>query len=230
LGLHAGALIANDADEIDLLDAACQRHRVPNTDTLQVLQVCSSQAVTALARTEFSSIPPSAAVPDADDDPASTAAVAHGVAGGCSAPDGGARERDAIAWAESVLDSTEGAGGWCDLFVANAFGQPSSGYTTAYTHYLAMLRAGRVASGDRDVPAGALAFFDATPTDGGGGHVMLSIGDGTFISSDVGPDGGLIHGGRVGITTLELAERSSGAYLGWSWAPESWGGATIEPS
>jgi hypothetical protein len=139
-------------------------------------------------------------------------------------PGDGVREQHAVEWVQDAIGTRRGSGGWCDMFVANAFGASASGYDTAFGHYLAMLDAGSVHLDDPYVPAGALAFFDATASDGWAGHVMLSIGYGQFVSSDVDSDGLLTHYGSVGVTTISLAEQGSGPYLGWSWAPDAWPG------
>lgn len=59
----------------------------------------------------------------------------------------------------------------------------------------------------RSVPTGALAFFSTSSA----GHVMISVGNGQFISND-------IHGnGSYTYTTISQIEKGWGShYLGWS--------------
>lgn len=120
----------------------------------------------------------------------------------------------AIDWAFDQLGqqyqpgSYVGWNGWCDKFVANTYGQSSSGYHTAYDHYLEMLDRDEINT-NRDVPAGAFVFFAPT-LDVTAGHVMLSIGGGEYISTDTTIS-------RVGLDMPGL-----GNYLGWSWPNEEW--------
>ena len=68
--------------------------------------------------------------------------------------------------------------------------------------------------GVRTVPAGGLAFFKGGSS--GFGHVMISLGGGSFASTDVGTDG-RYHAGRYGKTTIATIESSFGeTYLGWT--------------
>jgi hypothetical protein len=93
--------------------------------------------------------------------------------------------------------------GWCDLFVASAYGRKNSGHTTAYKHYQYLLSKGWI-NNSTDVPTGGLAFF--APIKGNSaGHVMISIGNGNFVSS----------GKIVFITTLNIS--GTGKYLGWAY-------------
>ena len=142
---------------------------------------------------------------------------------------GGTREQHAVTWALQQLGST----GWdnparCELFVENAFGTQGK-YATAYANYQAMLGLGQIHT-DQNVPAGALAFFAATNANGNGGHVMLSLGNGLFVSSSVGSGSSaaspkaLVTSGQVGYTSIALAASSSGSYVGWSWANTAWPG------
>ncbi|BCJ31546.1 peptidase inhibitor family I36 protein [Actinocatenispora sera] len=93
----------------------------------------------------------------------------------------------------------------CDHVVGLAYGFSASGSTTAYNHWLAVPSSYKHA-GDRSVPAGGLAFFG-----GGAGHVMISIGSGKFVSTDIGGNGTLTE------TTIATIESRWGKpYLGWT--------------
>jgi uncharacterized protein YraI len=93
----------------------------------------------------------------------------------------------------------------CDHIVGLAYGFPASGSYTAYDHWLAVPGTYKH-SGDTNVPAGGLAFFS-----GGAGHVMISIGNGKFVSND-------IHGaGTLTETTIaEIQSKWGKPYLGWT--------------
>jgi len=95
--------------------------------------------------------------------------------------------------------------GMCDHVVALAYGWSASGSTTAYNHWLQVPSAYKHA-GSRSVPAGGLAFFS-----GGSGHVMISIGNGQFVSNDIG------GAGTLTVTTIATIESRWGKpYLGWT--------------
>jgi hypothetical protein len=104
--------------------------------------------------------------------------------------------------------------GWCDNFVAQAFGRSASGYYTAFQHYQELNRRGAIHAGDRNVPRGALAFFGPTGLNGGAGHVMISTGGGNFVST----------ASTVRNATIAWAESVSGPYLGWAYANAEWAG------
>jgi len=113
----------------------------------------------------------------------------------------------AVSWAKSHETTTYHADYYdrCDHVVGLAYGWSASGSTTAYSHWLAVPSAYKHA-GDRNVPAGGLAFFG-----GGAGHVMISIGGGQFVSSDIGGNGTLT------VTTIATIENNWGKpYLGWT--------------
>jgi GH25 family lysozyme M1 (1,4-beta-N-acetylmuramidase) len=93
----------------------------------------------------------------------------------------------------------------CDHVTGLAYGHGASGSASAKSHWYAIPSQYRH-PGDRSVPAGGLAFFDNHTY----GHVMISIGNGKFVSND-------IHGhGKLSITTIPEIERSWGMhYAGW---------------
>lgn len=94
----------------------------------------------------------------------------------------------------------------CDHLVGLAYGFPASGSATAYVHWT-QIPSKYKHPGATTVPAGGLAFF----SNGGSGHVMISIGNGKFISND-------IHGnGTYTETTIsEIKSRWGQTYLGWA--------------
>lgn len=139
------------------------------------------------------------------------------------------REENAVAWALGQIGSGEWDrpqrdGSYCDQFVAGAYNREYSLFDDAYMHYMFLLNNGQIRSLDRDVPIGALAFFDKDPNNGDSGHVMLSLGSGNFVSTSVGGPNGLLvpQAGTVGLTTVEAVVGSSGPYLGWSYVNDDW--------
>lgn len=133
------------------------------------------------------------------------------------------REQHAVSWARSVLGQTSTNGdlgdsnhvwnGWCDNFVGHAFGLAASGYATAIDHYNALNSAGLINSPSfaYSPPAGALVFFAAAAINGYDGHVMLSEGNGLYITAAA--------------TVREVNISWPGAtYLGWAYADGSWPG------
>ncbi|GAA3287931.1 hypothetical protein Dvina_15535 [Dactylosporangium vinaceum] len=137
------------------------------------------------------------------------------------APPTGTREDRALAWARSVIgnsttngdlgDSNHGWDGWCDNFVGHAYGRAASGYYTAIDHYWALYNRGLMHGTSGTAPAGALVFFAAAPINGNAGHVMLSEGNGNYITSAP--------------TVRRVPLSWPGAtYLGWSYADPEWAG------
>lgn len=121
---------------------------------------------------------------------------------------------EAVTWAinmdgryDSSLNSASNYYRLCDRFVANAYGHTNSGSTTAYVHWTQIPTTYRH-GGDRSVPPGGLAFFS---NNGGAGHVMISIGNGYFMSNDIEV------AGRIDRTTIATIENRWGQhYLGWA--------------
>jgi hypothetical protein len=139
---------------------------------------------------------------------------------GSSPPPTGTREQRAMNWARSVLGQTHTNGdlgdsnhpwnGWCDNFVGHAYGRSASGYATAIAHFNSLNGRGMIHT-DANPPAGALVFYNAASINGWAGHVMLSEGNGNFITTAA--------------TVRRVSINWPGApYLGWSWADPEWPG------
>jgi len=113
----------------------------------------------------------------------------------------------AVSWENAHESTAYNAAyvGMCDHVAGLAYGFPASGSNTALDHWNAVPAADKHA-GNYDVPAGGLAFFG-----GGAGHVMVSLGGGRFMSTD-------IHGsGTLTVTTIaEVSSTWAKAYLGWT--------------
>lgn len=128
------------------------------------------------------------------------------------------REANAVAWAKTQMNSTSYEG-WCDRFVANAYGRATSGYVNAAAHLADMQQRGAMHFGDYSPPSGALVFFYAGKKNGYNGHVMLSTGGGQAISSDhwVGKT-------HLGVGYVSTTDTHFGSYAGWAWANVEWPG------
>lgn len=111
----------------------------------------------------------------------------------------------AIAKARSIKSY---AVGMCDQFVARMYGYDSSGYATAVKNWQATPQ-NLKHSGDWNAPAGALMFWAGGNT--GAGHVAISLGNGSIISTDAtGP-------GVVGqIPARTPTDKWGHQYLGWA--------------
>lgn len=119
------------------------------------------------------------------------------------------REQRALDWARSQLGATNW-NWWCDRFVANAYGKANSGYATAYAHYQDLNRRGLIHRTGTP-PAGALAFYAPGRSNGQAGHVQISEGNGSYISTAA--------------TVRRVSQSWPGtAYLGWAYANPEWPG------
>ncbi|MGO4343679.1 peptidase inhibitor family I36 protein [Phycicoccus sp. Soil748] len=117
---------------------------------------------------------------------------------------------EAVTWAKNHITTSYHSEyvGMCDHVMGLAYGWAHSGSSTAYVHWTQIPTSYRH-GGDRSVPAGGLAFFSGGSS--GAGHVMISIGGGDFISTDINGTGTLTK------TTIGAIESRWGQhYLGWA--------------
>lgn len=109
----------------------------------------------------------------------------------------------AIAKAKSTFHWTVGM---CDNFVANMYGYSSSGYATAVANWNAT-PANLKHPQDYSAPPGALMYWG-----GGSGHVALSLGNGSIVSTDInGP--GTVSTAQAS----QITQRWGKPYLGWAY-------------
>lgn len=116
----------------------------------------------------------------------------------------------AVTWAKNHETTTYHSDyyGRCDHVMALAYGWSASGSTTAHVHWT-QIPATYKHAGVTTVPAGGLAFFSGGSS--GAGHVMISIGGGKFVSTDIGGKGTLT------VTTIATIKSKWGeAYSGWA--------------
>ena len=97
------------------------------------------------------------------------------VVGGDLAANSGA----AIGWAMSRVGQA-GWAGWCERFVENAFGT-SGRYPSAWAAAQAMTT--NAGGSMANAPKGAIMYFRPHPSNGGFGHVGISLGNGQMISA-----------------------------------------------
>lgn len=109
----------------------------------------------------------------------------------------------AIARAKTVSAWTKGM---CDQFVAQMYGYQSSGYATALTNWNAT-PANLKHPGDMQAPPGALMYWG-----GGAGHVALSLGNGSIVSTDIGGDGTVST-----VPATAITQKWGKSYLGWTY-------------
>lgn len=96
--------------------------------------------------------------------------------------------------------------GMCDNFVANMYGYSNSGYATAMANWNAT-PANLKHSGDMAAPAGALMYWS-----GGSGHVALSLGNGSIVSTDIGGNGTVST-----VPATMISSKWGKSYLGWTY-------------
>jgi hypothetical protein len=116
------------------------------------------------------------------------------------------REQRAVDFANADLGRSDYAG-WCELFVENAYGTQGQ-QQSALADFNAIQAGGRMHYTTSGIPAGALVF-SRNPYDGGYGHVILSRGDGSFVSPQ-------------SPTQVLTDPRAGGTFSGWSFAPDGW--------
>lgn len=126
------------------------------------------------------------------------------------------REDKGVAWAMAQKGQSHQPDGrlwrgWCDRFVANAFGRANSGYDTAELHWQDLARRGLTRGGEP--PYGALAFYAYRSW----GHVTISLGNGRVITTPLftDPYPGVVR--EAGLYEIR-------GYRGWAWANPEWAG------
>lgn len=116
----------------------------------------------------------------------------------------------AVTWANAQLGS-QSYYGLCLQFVAKAYGRSTFGQPNAISAFNVLASRGKIHK-DMNPPAGALVFSTDPRYDHGDGHVMLSRGDGTYVS------GGALPPSSVQVFTSPMP--SGVGYLGWAYASD----------
>lgn len=130
----------------------------------------------------------------------------------CGPPPGDERAAGSVAWAQqqigkSTLPDGWSANGYCDHFVALAYGMPNSGHNNAIEHYQWNDARGYIHHGDWSAPYGSFVFYKSNVPEG---HVAISLGDGRVIST-----GSVVYIANIG----DFKD-----YLGWAWADPGYPG------
>lgn len=102
--------------------------------------------------------------------------------------------------------TTKWAVGMCDNFVANMYGYSSSGYNTALDNW-SDTPSSLKHPNDMDAPAGALMYWG-----GGDGHVAISLGNGSIVSTDISGAGTVST-----VPASEISSKWGKPYLGWAY-------------
>lgn len=139
------------------------------------------------------------------------------VAPQCGTAPVSSREQRALDWAnQQAAARSMSYNGLCERFVEQAYGT-SGRFTSALAAFNALRARGMVHSNATNIPAGALVF--STGSDPRFGHVMLSRGNGTFVSGGASTQ----YGNHATVQTFS-SPAPSGVFLGWSTAPAEWPG------
>lgn len=102
--------------------------------------------------------------------------------------------------------TTKWAIGMCDNFVANMYGFSASGYNTATDNWKATPSSLKH-PGDMNAPAGALMYWS-----GGDGHVAISLGNGSIVSTDISGNGTVST-----VPASAITQKWGKAYVGWAY-------------
>jgi len=143
------------------------------------------------------------------------AGVLNSSSGGGTAPST-AKINDAISRAMGKVNTNYLGDTGCGAFVAYSFGVAGIGYNTALQFRNALANQGKIkTSSASNAPKGALVFSQSS-YDGGAGHVVIALGNGTYISGGVSRS----YGTGYNVQVLSSWNPSPGAqYLGWAYAP-----------
>jgi cell wall-associated NlpC family hydrolase len=102
----------------------------------------------------------------------------------------------------------------CGRLAARAWGRESSGYTSAIVQWEAMKAKGKAHIGKRNIPVGALLYYDYDGSQYG--HVAVYLGNNKVMSNDVKDD----SRGEGGVYIVDTKDLEGGEwnlkYLGWS--------------
>lgn len=114
---------------------------------------------------------------------------------------------------QGICDGSPNCYRRCERLAGVIWGRESSGYTTANAHWSTAKASGKAHPGDRNVPPGAVLFYD---TGSSAGHVATYLGGNKLMSNDVGDKASGITGGAYIVDAKDL---EGGAwnlkYLGW---------------
>lgn len=134
-----------------------------------------------------------------------------GGAGGTAAAPTGDRAQQALAWARGQMASNPNNTVQCEVFVEEAYNH-SFRADSAMQEFNRLRDAGQIHTNTDGIPAGALVFTSDPRFDQGNGHVMLSEGNGSYLTANYvsAP-----HIREVPLNSNDPQDK----FLGWAYAP-----------
>jgi hypothetical protein len=123
----------------------------------------------------------------------------------------GDRAGQALAWARNQMATNPNNPVQCEVFVEEAYNH-SFRYLTPKEAVADLSRKGRLQTSPSGIPAGALVFTSDPKFDGGLGHVMLSEGNGMYITANY------VSNPKIREVPLNSNDPHD-TFLGWAYAP-----------
>lgn len=126
----------------------------------------------------------------------------------------GDRAAQALAWARQQMAKNPYNTVECEVFVEQAYhtkfpgGSAMELFTTLHNQH-------KTNDDPNNIPAGALVFTSDPTFDGGAGHVMLSEGNGKYITANYLPKKDTPHIREVPLNSGDPRDK----FLGWAYAP-----------
>lgn len=128
----------------------------------------------------------------------------------------GDRGQQALAWARNHMAADPYDPVECEVFVEQAYNHAFR-YLTAKDDFNDRRAKGEIHTNADGIPAGALVFTSDPTYDFGNGHVMLSQGDGTYLTANYYTDP-RHPGPKIRVVPLDSGDPHS-QFLGWAEVP-----------
>jgi hypothetical protein len=123
----------------------------------------------------------------------------------------GDRADQALAWARNQMASNPKNPVQCEVFVEQAYNHAFRA-GSAIELFNRLRDAGQIHTNTDGIPAGALVFTSDPRFDAGFGHVMLSQGDGTYLTANY------VSNPKIRVVPLNSNDPQD-TFLGWAYAP-----------
>lgn len=123
----------------------------------------------------------------------------------------GDRAGQALAWARNQMASNPNSTVQCEVFVEQAYNH-SFRYGSAIDAFNDLKAKGQIHTNADNIPAGALVFTSDPRFDNGFGHVMLSEGNGQYLTANYYTEP---HIRQVPLNSNDPNDK----FLGWAFAP-----------
>ncbi len=151
-------------------------------------------------------------VPDVDIETGTLNDVTPDCSGGAPAlAASGDRGSQALAWARQQMASDPDNPVQCEVFVEEAYNHAFR-YPTAYAAFDDLKAKNQIHTNADNIPAGALVFTSDPRFDDGNGHVMLSEGNGRYLTANY------YQNPKIRDVPLNSND-SQDKFLGWAYAP-----------